>query len=161
MLPSNVPDQPFFLVNPGFLFRKSTATAMLAGWLIVILWLTLGILPNPDAKVNLIPFRSILHDLYRLDHDFFLNFLGNLAAFLPLGFFLPFARTSRTTIGLVIVLGIVISAFIEVTQYLSGQRVCDIDDILLNTLSAVAGYHLAMRWIAREWKRTAGRSSNP
>ena len=132
---------------------------MLAAWLVVIFWLTLGILPNPDAKVNLILFRSIIHDLYRLDHDFFLNFLGNLAAFIPLGFFLPFARTSRTSVGLVIALGIVISTVIEISQYISGQRVCDIDDVLLNTLSAVAGYYLAMHWIAREWKRTAGRSS--
>ena len=159
LLPSNVPDHPFFLVNPGFLFRKSTATAMLAAWLIVILWLTLAIFPNPDAKVNLIPFRSITHDLYRLDHDFVLNFLGNLAAFIPLGFFLPFARTSRTSVGLVVALGVTISSMIEVAQYVSGQRVCDVDDILLNTLSAVAGHQLAMLWIAREWKRSAARSS--
>lgn len=158
MLPPNAPDRPFFLVNPGFLFRKPAARSLLLAWLIVIFWLTLAIFPNPNAEANLVPFHSIARDLSRLDRDFVLNFIGNLAAFLPLGFFLPFARTARTPLGLAVAAGIAVSSVIEILQYLSGHRVCDVDDILLNTVSAAAGHQLAMLWIAREWKRTARRS---
>ena len=158
LLPSSVPNHPYFLVNPGFLFRRPTAIAILFAWLIVIFWLTQGVLTHPDARVNMIPFRSIARDLYRLDRDFVINFIGNLLGFIPLGFYLPFARTSRTSLGFVIAAGIGVSAFIEFLQYLSGERVCDIDDITLNTTSTVVGYELALFWIARQWKLDANRS---
>ena len=71
-----------------------------------------------------------------------LNILGNVAAFLPFGFFLPvfsgrckkFWRTAFYSFEL--------SLLVELLQLVFRVGSFDVDDLLLNTLGGMAGYGL-------------------
>ena len=105
------------------------------------------------GNLNLIPFR-IFSDSLRMasqgDTTYFLiNFLGNIATFLPIGFF-PMLLFSRMTVKKAGLIGFCVSLFIEVCQIFI-QRGCDVDDLLLNTLGALLGA-LLYRILSLKWK---------
>ncbi|MBX6313082.1 MAG: VanZ family protein, partial [Isosphaeraceae bacterium] len=89
---------------------------------------------------NLVPLRTIARDLNVRGKDFVVNFVGNLAAFLPLGALLRRLWGSRASAQRVALAGMALSLAIELLQFLSGRRVADVDDVLLNTLGALLGY---------------------
>lgn len=66
-----------------------------------------------------------------------LNLIGNLAAFAPMGFFLPaLFRWQRSIFFFAATLTLSITA-IEVLQVYSGAGSCDIDDLILNLAGAL------------------------
>lgn len=71
---------------------------------------------------------------------FLLNVVGNVAAFIPCGFFLPVilkkARGGLSATGLCFCL----SLCIETVQLVSHVGSFDVDDLLLNTLGGLLGY---------------------
>lgn len=96
-----------------------------------------------ESDLRLIPFQVII-DQIRLcsqsmeDYqEFVLNILGNVAAFVPIGWLTAiltggdFRKTA--------LYGFEISLFIEVMQ-LPLNRTSDVDDLILNTTGAVVGY---------------------
>ena len=100
--------------------------------------------PSVWSNVNLIPFQMFgdyWEDLTRGGGIFtLLNFLGNLAVFVPLGFFpaLLFRGANWRRSALV---GFGTSLLVEVGQYFV-MRTTDIDDVILNTLGALCGFWL-------------------
>ena len=100
--------------------------------------------PSVWSNVNLIPFQMFgdyWEDLTGGGGFFtILNFLGNLAVFVPLGFFpgLLFRNAGWRRSALV---GLATSTLVEVGQYFL-MRTTDIDDVILNTLGALCGYWL-------------------
>ena len=70
---------------------------------------------------------------------FFINFIGNIVMFIPIGFLLPLLwrkfQNGFVTIGL----GFLISLSIEILQ-LPQMRSSDVDDLWLNTLGTGVGY---------------------
>ena len=95
---------------------------------------------------NLTPLKEIRRFLTHADvlgwRAVFLNIVGNMAAFMPFGFFLPeiWSRVDRwytTTL-----LGAVFSLCIETTQLVFRVGSFDVDDLMINTLGACAGYLL-------------------
>lgn len=68
------------------------------------------------------------------------NVVGNLVAFMPLGFLWPIFRRGRTNAWRVGGLSAAVSLLIETLQYGSGRRIADVDDLLLNTLGGLLGY---------------------
>jgi glycopeptide antibiotics resistance protein len=97
-----------------------------------------------NPKPNWVPFRMIMNDWRYGGLGFVVNFLGNLVAFLPMGALPPLIRTRRTALWQVALFSFLISFMIEAGQYVSGRRVPDVDDLILNTLGGVLGY-LALR----------------
>ena len=75
------------------------------------------------------------------------NLILNILLFVPLGFLLPlgigwFRKCYRTYLaGLVLTLGI------EGLQFLLGRGVCEMDDVLNNTLGAMIGYGCYALWV--------------
>ena len=67
-----------------------------------------------------------------------INYAGNIALFFPLGIFLPIIFKKLGFLK-VILAGFFISAFIEIAQYLLSVGYTDADDIIMNTIGAVAG----------------------
>ena len=113
------------------------------------------------GNLNLIPFR-IFSDSLRMvsqgDTTYFLiNFWGNIATFLPIGFF-PMLLFSRITVKKAVFIGFCSSLFIEVCQ-IAIQRDSDIDDLLLNTLGALLGA-LLYRLLSLKWKEAFDRCNN-
>ena len=86
------------------------------------------------------PSRSIIHDWKHGGWGFVVNFAGNLVAFMPMGLLPPLIRVRRTALWQVALFSLSISLTIEVGQYVTGRRVPDVDDLILNTLGGVMGY---------------------
>jgi glycopeptide antibiotics resistance protein len=96
--------------------------------------------------VNLVPFHEIRRFVRAREKlggpAVFLNLNGNILGFMPFGFFLPLISKRLKNIFIVAALGFLTSSLIEIVQMLTRSGVCDIDDVILNTVGAVTGYIL-------------------
>lgn len=79
------------------------------------------------------------------------NLLGNVAAFLPFGFFLPFLSQKNRSFAYVTLISFEFSLLIECIQLVSKVGSFDVDDMILNTLGGSLGY--LCFWVARKWKK--------
>lgn len=68
------------------------------------------------------------------------NILGNLAVFIPLGFFLPVLWKKQRNLILFFLSAALLSCLIEGVQLALMIGVCDIDDVILNTAGALLSY---------------------
>ncbi len=121
-----------------------TATS---GWL---LWMTLNPLRRlPPRDLNLIPLVEQEWALACLFNSgcayhrgafwfVFINLLGNIVVFVPLGFGLAGAL-GRNRLGLAIGAGFAFSLMIELLQLAIPSRTTDIDDLIFNTLGTAIG----------------------
>jgi glycopeptide antibiotics resistance protein len=66
--------------------------------------------------------------------------VGNFLMLLPLGIYLPLLYKRTSHFLLVFLLGLLVSALIEFLQLITSYRSADVDDVLLNTMGACAGY---------------------
>lgn len=74
-------------------------------------------------------------------------FVGNIVCFIPFGLYLQWHKKRRlVTIALI---GLLFSLFIETMQYILGTGISELDDLILNTLGAVAGALLSRFWKRR------------
>lgn len=75
--------------------------------------------------------------------NYFQNLFGNIALFVPFGFFLPLLYP-KMHFGKVVLIAALSSSLIEFIQYLNMflgyYRYVDIDDVLLNTFGAMLGF---------------------
>lgn len=101
-----------------------------------------------ETRVNLIPFKTITLFLTSANEhtlplsSIITNLLGNLIAFMPLGFYLPlfFKHFKKWYVYLPCV--IVIIGIIEALQLLLKCGSCDVDDLILNVIGAVIFYFI-------------------
>lgn len=111
-----------------------------------------------DRSTNFIPFQSITAFLSgstaNAKRFAFSNVVGNVAAFVPFGAYLLFVgRDKRVRTNLLIVL--LASVCVELTQWIFGIGTLDIDDVILNTLGGligICGYKLFMALLRDESK---------
>lgn len=87
----------------------------------------------PASEVNLIPFHYLATD--------FRPYLGNILLFIPFGFLLPLLWKRQRPFWKTTSCGFLLSLAIELSQ-LFNRRISDIDDLLMNTLGAFAGWLL-------------------
>ncbi|MBR4830632.1 MAG: VanZ family protein [Bacilli bacterium] len=92
---------------------------------------------NNYGTNNFIPFREITRYEF-LSSYFIKNVLGNVILFLPFGYFVSTLIKTRKPYAILLI-SIITSLTIEITQYLIG-RTFDIDDIILNVIGCVLGY---------------------
>lgn len=89
------------------------------------------------GQVNFIPFT----DLFRIateDLKYFIYlFVGNIVWFAPIGFYMFGFR--KASLVKTLVTGFIVSAIIETMQFIFGVGVCEIDDLILNTLGVYIG----------------------
>jgi glycopeptide antibiotics resistance protein len=132
------------------------AAKLMVAYLLVLFGLTLGGFYQTHAPRNFVPFRSMEHDIHKGGVDFVVNLVGNLVAFLPMGWLLPALLGRRCSGFHVGGMSLAISLLIEVLQGISGRRVADVDDLILNTLGGLIGFGL---WLAlgrlRRWGNRA------
>jgi glycopeptide antibiotics resistance protein len=79
--------------------------------------------------------------------NFHTNLLGNIALFFPLPFFLA-STLKINTWKRILMLVLITSLLIEVSQYIFNVGVTDIDDVILNVCGGAIGY-LALRTLLR------------
>lgn len=101
--------------------------------------------------INIIPFKFITtayNEILAGNFTFLIiNILGNIAVFIPIGFFLPLLFKKMRTIKNIFLISFFSSLSIEVIQ-LFVNRITDIDDIIFNVLGALIGY-----WIFKVVKK--------
>ena len=86
---------------------------------------------------NFIPFKEITR--YELFSSYFIhNIVGNILLFVPFGYFVSTILKTKKPFAIIII-SIIASLTIEITQYLIG-RTFDIDDIILNLFGCILGY---------------------
>lgn len=111
---------------------------------------------------NLMPLREIegyLRDLG--DGVSFMNFFGNIAAFMPLGFLLPMVCGVRSmTLPKVLLLSFGVSLALESLQLVLFIGTFDVDDIIMNTAGGLLGYaaYLVLYFLLKQGEQ--GRSRN-
>lgn len=71
---------------------------------------------------------------------FWLNVIGNICVFIPLGMFLPKLFKRCRNLFFVIVLSLELSLCVEVVQLVTRVGSFDVDDLLLNTIGGILGY---------------------
>lgn len=96
-----------------------------------------------EHSANLKPFKTILNYLSNIGNIsiniIITNILGNIAAFMPFGVFLPLALRFKGIISISIH-SFMLSLFIETIQMVFRVGSFDVDDIILNTLGGLLGY---------------------
>ncbi len=132
----------FTLLEPDF-YRTGTASTVFSDPVLLRYYL--------DNLLNLIPFRTILYYVgcffqqSRPFSDIATNLLGNLAALMPMGLFLPLlVKKCRGLLPFTLVTGAVV-VVIELSQFLFAAGFCDVDDLILNVSGAVITYWLLHR----------------
>lgn len=108
-----------------------------------------------DRPGNYIPFKEILREIHRLSMSSpfsSTNLIGNILAFIPLGFFIPKLFRSRGESFIsVFVFSLLLSLCFEVTQLLLRMGTFDVDDLILNTFGGIIGYCIfkLLMWVIK------------
>ena len=97
-----------------------------------------------NYRYNLTPFKEIIRFWsYRAQlgmKTVVINLLGNIAAFIPFGLFVPIISIKLRKAWKVILLGALLSTAVELLQLVTRVGSCDIDDLILNTTGTIIGY---------------------
>ena len=97
-----------------------------------------------DYHYNLIPFFEIKRFIEHYEILGFkavaLNILGNIAAFMPFGFFLPFFSNRCRYLMNTVFYTFELSLSVELIQLLTKVGSFDVDDLFLNTLGGALGF---------------------
>lgn len=124
---------------------RSLVLVVTVAYLGFIAWLTLGPQPTNDASRGFFGgFIDLVNQLapgLRFDYND-LEFLGNIAIFVPIGF-LFVAIFGRRRWWLAILIGIALTLSIEGTQEFLPTRVPDVRDLVANSAGAAIGVLLA------------------
>lgn len=126
---------------------------LLGVYVLFLLDLALLQFPSRNPAPNFVPMRSIVGDWMSGGRGFVVNFLGNIVAFLPIGMIPRLARTRWSSIWHAAAFSLSFSAMIEVVQFITGRRVADVDDLILNTLGGVLGYWALSLYLSRRRER--------
>lgn len=135
---------------------RNTTKRQKMGWVLFILYLCLLAYfmffsesfgrtdTSRGYQYNLVPFKEISRYFryYSIVGPllFLINMVGNVAAFVPFGFFLPIiSRRSKKWYNTVM-LGFAFSLMLETLQLIFMVGSFDVDDMILNTLGAALGY---------------------
>lgn len=135
----------------GFVFKESLhEVGLLLFVLVLIALFSQTIIPKYGLMQPSL--RNVNFELFRVFREtynaiiylgfwqpFYINFLGNIILFLPIGFLLPLLFRKMESFPYTVIAGLSTSLFIEVMQ-LPQNRSSDVDDLWLNTLGALIGY---------------------
>lgn len=99
-----------------------------------------------QQNLNLIPFQTLKEfgaDVVQkrnMSSFAFMNITGNIGAFVPVGWFLPYFRKVCRKFKRFVLLVVVIITCIELLQWFTMTGSCDIDDLILNVMGACIGF---------------------
>ena len=96
----------------------------------------------PSCGFSLIPFQSYLLCHYCHDELMAQNIL-NILAFMPIGLLFGSGLSKLVTWPRMLLIGITLSASIEVLQFVLNKGFAELDDIIHNTLGCLIGYGIA------------------
>ena len=132
--------------------KKRTRIFLLGVYSLLLFWLVIGQrMGQPgEGLLQLQPLKTLRHFFWvmaesnspGLRRHAFVNLVGNVAMFVPLGFLLPWIWQKWQVFWRHFLLMAALILAVEVSQYMLRLGTCDVDDLLLNLLGAVFGYVL-------------------
>ena len=118
------------------MFVRKASIYMFIGYVALVLCTTIIFRTESDEmKYVLCPFKSYIGIYNKMVAQNILN----IVLFMPIGF-LAGAALKKKHILNALKIGVALSLFIEVTQLISKRGVCNIDDVIHNTLGCVLGF---------------------
>jgi glycopeptide antibiotics resistance protein len=98
------------------------------------------------CSINIIPLKTIKQfftSSYNW-HIVLVNIIGNIVAFVPMGFLLPIVFSKLFDLRRVLIVVLMATFSIEALQYVTRVGTADIDDIILNGLGGLLGYFMLL-----------------
>lgn len=101
-----------------------------------------------DYRYNIVLFKEVKRSFWcyhaGMYRYFILNFVMNIVAFIPFGFFLPFLSKNANRRNFIYVVGSALefTLIIEILQLILKVGTFDVDDIFLNTVGGIIGFIL-------------------
>ena len=123
-------------------YIKYFPLALFCLYLIVVLWITLIDREFGKRRSMLIPFWEYAKVITNDRRSFFIRqIIGNILLLIPLGFLVSFLPNRKDIKWKSVLLSaLCFSAFIELTQFVTGRGLMEFDDVFNNTVGAVIGY---------------------
>ena len=93
---------------------------------------------------NLIPFKTIIKYAFS-SHNLkisVVNIVGNIFAFLPMGFLVPLAIPKANKFKNIVIIVLIATSCIEIIQLIMGVGTCDVDDVILNLVGGIIGFKI-------------------
>ena len=119
-------------------FIKSASFCLLMGYAIVIISATILFRsPKPEMTYYICPFWTygVLYNRMLAEN------ILNIFMFIPIGFFTGVGLGVKKTIT-ILCIGFMLSVAIEVIQLVTRRGICNIDDVIHNTIGCIIGYGL-------------------
>ena len=155
MMPYMLISVPIFILVRFLIYKKTNKFNLKREILLLVFCLFLvglfsqTIIPKYDSnnnlivskvRLNLIPFKIFYDAVIELKkgniYYLIISLIGNIVMFIPIGFFLKSLYNIKDK--KIILIGFLISLFIEIIQNFTGRET-DIDDLILNTLGVYIG----------------------
>lgn len=120
-----------------FCFYKEFWTLFFICYILLLFQLVTSTDISNNGGINYIPFTEIFR--YKIGSKLFmLNVIGNIAMFIPFGYFISHYLNAKK-ISSIFIVTLIASACIEIVQLNIG-RSFDIDDIILNCIGSIVGF---------------------
>lgn len=103
-----------------------------------------------EMNVNIVPLKTILRYINLLVYkrnvhlipNAVINLLGNIAAFVPLGFLLPCVWEKMDSFKRLFLFSFTGIFMVELIQIFTLRGSCDIDDLILNLFATILGFFI-------------------
>ena len=121
--------------------RKKIAGLVLIAYVVFVLWKTLLCRePGPEYQLKLEPFWS-WRKLFDENSPQLMQVLLNIVLFFPFGglLFVILNEERKKRLLITIVCGVLLSSFIELSQLIFKLGLCELDDVLDNTIGTAVG----------------------
>lgn len=99
----------------------------------------------PEPQYNLVPFQEIRRYLFGAGVQsrlFWVNIVGNIAAFVPFGYLLQKIYKKPRGFWFALAMTYLCSLSVELLQFVSRVGIFDMDDIILNSIGGLLGFVL-------------------
>lgn len=109
-----------------------------------------------DLRYNLVPFREIRRFIKYASqiglYGVAVNLVGNVVVFIPLGYFVGIFQKEPKRIWKGIMWTFTFSLEVELIQLITRVGICDVDDLILNTIGGAVGiiiYGIIHRYVTQ------------
>ncbi|MCS0788358.1 VanZ family protein [Cytobacillus pseudoceanisediminis] len=148
------------IMGISFLFYLGALTVLLF-FISRGFWSDMPLMEYMKLSSNFVPFKTINGYVLAISNGSMnliipiKNLAGNVAAFLPMGIFLPyFIRTLNRIKSFAVTMTVMILS-VEIIQLVTRRGSLDIDDFILNIIGALIGFGLWKAMTARKTRKNA------
>ncbi len=126
------------MINIKKLYEKS-AKILTFPYIFIVLWITLIDRITTHKRIIKLPFWEIW-EFFHGDSEMMKYIIGNIIMLVPLGVLIRVWFKNIESVWKVLFIGLTVSFTIEILQLITTRGLFEFDDIIHNTLGAVAGF---------------------